>query len=69
MSRITRTEKVTSPTRDQLRVMIVATFFAGMTAGVLLALGWDTAFPAYRPAMIDTDIMAREEAAVAGPAR
>lgn len=45
MSRIARNEKVTGPKLDQLRAMIVSAFFAGMTVGVLLALGWDAAFP------------------------
>jgi len=68
MSRIARNEKVTGPKLDQLRVMIVSAFFAGMTVGVLLALGWDVAFPGYHPATIDTDIVVKEEPAVADPA-
>lgn len=68
MPRIARNEKVTGPKVDQLRMMIVSAFFVGMAAGVLLALGWDVAFPGYHPATIDTDILVKEAPAVAEPA-
>ena len=68
MSRIARSQTATSPKLEQLRVMIVSAFFVGMAAGVLLALGWDVAFPGYHPATIDTDILVKEAPAIAEPA-
>ena len=63
MSPIARREKLTGAKLDQLRVMTVSAFFAGMTVGLLLALGWDAAFAGYRPTAIATDIVVKERAA------
>jgi hypothetical protein len=68
MSRIARSEKVTAAKLDRLRIMILSAFFVGMTVGLLMALGWDAAFPGYRSASIETDIVVKEKPAVADPA-
>ena len=66
MSRIARSETVSGAKLDQLRVMVLVAFLAGMTVGLLLALGWDAAFAGHRPATVETDVIAKEEPATAG---
>ena len=68
MLRVAQREKVTGAKLDRLRVMIVSAFFAGMTVGLLLALGWDAAFTGYRPTAIETDFLVKEMPAAAEPA-
>ena len=69
MSRIARSQTVTGAKLDQLRVMVLAAFLAGMTVGLLLAVGWDAAFTGHRSVAIQTDdIVVKEEPAATGPA-
>jgi hypothetical protein len=66
MSRIARSETVTGAKLDQLRVMLFVAFFAGMTVGLLLAVGWDAAFAGNRPTTVETDITVKEIPAAPG---